>query len=66
MYSSGKFFVPITIVGPAFGAERAVPANSPITIATPSETANAALAVRLVCFLIKASPFVVRCVFRAP
>ena len=63
MNSSGKFFVPISIVGPAFGAERAVPANNPITIATPSETANAAFAVRLLCFLIKATPFMVGAFF---
>ena len=29
MYSSAKFFVPITIVGPALGAGRAAPANRP-------------------------------------
>ena len=61
MNSSAKFFVPITIVGDAAGAERAAPANVPITIATPSEIANAALAALLVCFLITTLPSVGRC-----
>src|SRR5579862_6401487 len=57
MYSSGKFLVPITIVGLAMVAGRADPANSPITIATPREIANAAFAALRVCFLITGAPF---------
>ena len=37
MNSSGKFFVPMTMVGPMRVAERAEPANKPMMIATPSE-----------------------------
>src|SRR5947209_7306228 len=57
MYSSGKFLVPITIVGPDFVAGRAVPAAPPRTIATPKEIANAAFAALRVCFLITSTPF---------
>ena len=57
MNSSGKFLVPIVIVGVAWVAGRAVPANPPKTIATPNEMAKAALAARRVCFLITAPPF---------
>ena len=58
MYSSGKFLVPMTIVGPADWAGRAkAAANKPRTIATPSEIANAALAALRVCLRITATPF---------
>src|SRR6266550_6136210 len=57
MYSSGKFFVPIKIVGPALAAGRAEPANRPRTIATPREIANAALAALRVCLRITGAPF---------
>ena len=57
MYSSGKFLVPMTIVGAAWDAERAVPASPPRTIATPNEMAKAAFAALRVCFLITAPPF---------
>src|SRR5438128_12241571 len=51
MNSSGKFFVPSTIVG--FLVAFAAPADPVLTIpmrsATPNETANAAFAARRVC-----------------
>ena len=65
MYSSGKSFVAITIVGPALDAGRAVPANRPRMIATPREIANAALAALLVCLRITGTPFIDRG-FRGP
>src|SRR5579884_4367729 len=52
MYSSVKFFVPRTIVGFAAAFVLAAPApaaSRPMRSATPSETANAALAARRVC-----------------
>ena len=58
MYSSPKFFVPRTTVVPADCAGRAnAAANKPITIATPREIANAALAARRVCLRITSTPF---------
>src|ERR1700758_2763599 len=57
MYSSPKFFVPMTIVGAAVGDERAAPAEPPRMIATPNEMANAALAALRVCLRITATPF---------
>ncbi len=61
MNSSGKFFVPMMMVGLAVDfacAGRAkTAANKPMTIATPREIANAALAARLVCLRITAAPF---------
>ena len=47
MNSSGKFFVPMMTFVPADWAGRAkTAANKPMTIATPREIANAALAAR--------------------
>ena len=58
MNSSGKFLVPRMTVGDADCAGRAkAAANKPMTIATPSEIAKAALAARRVCLRITTTPF---------